>query len=43
MKGQAQKAWKPLKKDIILHKKQMETKTKYGASVTTEALWKRQN
>jgi len=43
MKGQVQKAWKPLEKDFILHQQQMETKTKNGASVTTEALWKSQN
>jgi hypothetical protein len=43
MKGQLQKTWKPLEMEFMLHKQQMEIKTEIGASVTTEALLKRQN
>jgi hypothetical protein len=34
---------KPLGREFMLHKQQMEIKTQNGTSVKTEALWKRKN
>jgi len=38
-----EKAWKFLEREFMLHKQQNEIKSENGWSVTTEALWKRQN
>jgi hypothetical protein len=43
MKGQAQRAWKPLEREFMLHKQQMVAKTENGECEKTEAQWKKQN
>jgi hypothetical protein len=42
MNGQVQKTWKPLEREIIFHKQQMEIKPENGAYQTIDAIWKRQ-
>ena len=41
--GQEEKAWKHLEREFMLHKQQMGIKSENGWSLTTQALWKRQN
>jgi hypothetical protein len=41
--GTSATAWKPLEREFMFHKQKMEIKRENGASVTTEAQWKRQN
>jgi hypothetical protein len=38
-----EKAWRPLEREFMLHKQQMEIKLENVWSLTTEALWKRKN
>jgi hypothetical protein len=43
MRIKMEKAWKPLERECMLHKQQMEVKSENGRFVTIEGQWKRQN